>query len=540
MKKLYSLIKATMSSDMNLFKIRQKQNNKKNSKSLPIVLAMVIMIAMFGYGNMFMEVLSKVNMQTVLLSLSVFLTSLLTIYEGIYKSGPIMFNCKDDSLLLSLPIKRGTVLFIRILKFYVFELLFNSLFFIPLALSYVVWTKNIDWTFYLTTIIMVILLPVIPIVISCILGAITTSISSRFKYKNALQIVITMIVLVGVMFISFNMNSALEYLGNHADKIDSIMTKIYYPAGLYAKLATNFNIIDLLIFILINLGLFGLTIFILSKFYFSINSRLKKVTSNKKVSVGNLKIQSKSQMKSLVSKEIKTFFNIPVFIVNAGFGLFLFIIIAIVIAIKFDSVIPLIEKMDAGNMLKSFLLGNKTILILILVTFTSLMTSITNSVVSLEGRNINILKSLPLKTKDILMSKIYAALKITTIPLVIGDIILIIRFNVGIINGILILVLSILLPLISHFLGLIINLKYPKLDAENSAEVVKQSTSSFIAVMLGMGLLIVFITLTTVLGVFLNETIILLIFTVFYALVNFGLYTYLTKKSVKEFDSLSI
>lgn len=540
MKKLISLIKAVMSSDMNMFKVSQKKNNKKQSKALPIFLALLIMFTMWGYGNMLFEILSPQKIETLVLSLSVFLTSLLTIYEGIYKSGQIMFNCKDDDLLLSLPIKRSTVLFLRIFKFYIFEFAFNSLFFVPLALSYIGWAEKIDYTFFLSTIVMAILLPVIPIVISCIIGAFISGVASRFKYKKLFQTIITLAILSVVMFVSFNIQTAINYVANHADKINDIIIKVYYPAGLYAKLVSNFNYLDLIVFILINIVLFVLTILILSKFYFKINTRLKSVTSNKKVYVGNLKIKSRNKIKSLIVKEVKTFFNIPVFIVNAGFGLFLYLIAAVALAIKFDSLISLIEKSNFGELGLNLFLGNKTILIMILIVVTSFLTSITNSVISLEGRNINILKSLPIKTKEILMSKIYAALLITTPPLLIGDLILIIRFKIGIIDSLLFILLSILIPLVSHFLGLIINLKYPKLDAENSAEVVKQSTSSFVAVMIGMGLIPVNGVLLVYLSAKLTPTITLAIFAAIYIIVDLILYAIVSKSSSKKFDDLSI
>ena len=42
MKKLYSLIRATMTSDMNIFKIKQKKDNKKSSILLPFALSFII------------------------------------------------------------------------------------------------------------------------------------------------------------------------------------------------------------------------------------------------------------------------------------------------------------------------------------------------------------------------------------------------------------------------------------------------------------------------------------------------------------------
>ena len=198
MKKIYSLIKATFTSDMNLFKI--KSNNKKSGNLLLIILALFLGFSIYGYADAFFELTAEKHMQSVVIAFFVVITAVMTIIEGIYKSGPIMFNCKDDQLLLSLPIERKTVLFIRIFKFYVFELLFNSLFILPCMVAYIRWADNLNWTYYLTSIIMLLLLPIIPIVISCIIGAITSSLSSRFKYKNLAQIVISILFFVGIMY----------------------------------------------------------------------------------------------------------------------------------------------------------------------------------------------------------------------------------------------------------------------------------------------------------------------------------------------------
>ena len=140
MKKTYSLIKACMTSDMNLFKLKTK--NKKSSKLVPLFIALYLMFMIWGSANSMFEKLAPTHMQYILLSLFAFSISILTIMEGIYKAGPLIFNCKDDDLLLSLPIKRKTILFIRILKFYIFELLYNSLFLLPIMIAYIRWAEN--------------------------------------------------------------------------------------------------------------------------------------------------------------------------------------------------------------------------------------------------------------------------------------------------------------------------------------------------------------------------------------------------------------
>ena len=540
MKKLYSLIRACMTSDMNIFKIRQRKDNKKSGLVLLLFISFCFMFSIWTYANMFFEKMAPVHLQSIVLSLFVFMISILTIGEGIYKTGQLLFNCKDDQLLLSLPIKKSTVLFIRIFKFYVFELAFNSLFIIPLAIAYTRWADSITWTFYLTSVIMLFILPIIPIVLSCIIGTITSALSSRFKFKNLTQIVTSTIILLIIFYLSFNLEGFFTYLAKHAKSLNDLITKIYYPAGVYAKLATKFNVVDLLVFVGINILIFTIAVLILSKFYFKINSRLKKVTTTKKTSINKLSIKRNSVTKALIKKEFNTFFKTPVFIVNAGFGLVLFIMMAIVVSIKFDSAVEVLSDPEKFNLSKDLIINNTSIIVFLLIAMAGFMTSITNSVISLEGKNINILKSLPVKAKTILMSKIYSSLIITTPPILIGDIILFIRFKLGILEMILLLLLSVLIPLVSHFIGIIVNLKYPKLDWENQAEVVKQSTSSFVAVMIGMILLV--ISAFTVLNLIetVSHTIILLIATIIFIIINCILYLYLNKTGKKQFNKLSI
>jgi ABC-2 type transport system permease protein len=529
-----------MTSDMSLFKIKTKKNNKKSNLLLALFISLLFMFSVWTYANLILEKMAPLHMQFVALSLFVFVTAIMTIIEGIYKTSSLLFNCKDDDLLLSLPIKRRTVLFIRVFKFYIFELLFNSLFIIPLVVAYIRWADTISWTFFVTSIIMVFILPIIPIVLSCFIGVITSSISSRFKNKNAVQTIISILFILFIMYLSYNADSFVEYLIKNATSVNDLITKIYYPAGMYAKLAINFNIKDLLIFILSSIIIFAITIYIISTFYFKINSRIKNVTTTKKVKFNKLVIKANNPTKSLIRKELNNFFSTPVFIINSGFSLVLFIIMTFMAAFKFNSIIKVLTDPSTINMSKNMILSNLSLLVFGLILFTSFMTSITNSMISLEGKNINIIKSLPTSAKKVLISKIYAALVLTTPVLLLGDIVLICTFKIGIIDSLLLLILSVITPLISHFIGLIINLKFPKLDYESPTDVVKQSTSSFLSVMLGMMLMVVTIVAIVKLIGKISATMILLLALLLFILLDIILYIYLVKKGTKDFNNLSI
>ena len=529
-----------MSSGMSLFKIKTKKG-KASSFIVPSFVALYLMFMVWAGANSLFEKLDPLGIEYLMLSIIAFGVSIMTIIEGIYKTSSLLFNCKDDQLLFSLPIKRTTILFVRILKFYIFELLYNSIFMLPVMIAYIRWGNNLGWNYYLTSFIMLITLPIMPIIISCIIGFLTTGLSSHFKYKNALQTILSMGFIIGVMLVSYNLNGIMNYLLDHADSINDVIIKLYYPAGIYAKLVIDFRLVDLIAYIIINIILIFVSIKVLSKVYFNINSRNKRVITKKASKSKKVVIEKKPKTISLIKKELNTFFKTPVFIINSGFALVLFIIAVIYVVTNFDSAINFFTNSENGLGLSIELIKNNTaIIILILIIFTSYMTSITNSVISLEGRNINILKALPIKPKTIMMSKIYACLVITTPILLIGDIILFIKFKLKIIEAILIVILSILIPLVSHFIGILVNLKYPKLDFENSAEVVKQSASSFISVIIGMVLLMINIGIIFKAIVKTNSISILLITTLVYIIIDIILYLILIKVGTKQFNKLSV
>ena len=536
MKKIISLIKASMTESMDVFRIKNKNQSNTSKKVLPIVLFIFIFFMMWTYANTIMEQLDGANVEYVGLSIFVILTTVLTIIEGVYKTSSLLFNCKDDNLMFTLPIKRGTVLFIRMFKFYVFELLYNSMFLLPAMVAYIRWADNISWTYYLVSIIGLLLFPIIPIALSCIFGMIISFISTKFKRKNIVQIIVTTVILVGAMAFSFNSNGLLNKIVENATSINEMISKIYYPAGLYIDLITNFNIQSLLIFIGLHLGVLAITILVLSKIYFRINSNSKKVTTKK--SNTEYKVKTNNKTIALIKKEIKKFVSSPVFVTNAGFGLVLFILGCILAAVNFDGIVnPLINEGGiAIELIKSYI----PLALLVFIVAASLMTSITSSMISLEGKSFNILKTLPLKPYTIIQSKVLTAIIIMIPFILIGDIIIIARFGCTLIQGIMILIASIILPLVSETIGIIVNLKYPKIDASSDTEVVKQSLSSTIAVFAGMGLIgITIYGAIQLLSRSVHNDIIMGIILGAYILIYLGLWIHLKRVSVKRFNEIN-
>lgn len=536
MKKIISLIKASMTEDMNLFKVSTKKKTFFSKVLLPIFLSLIVMVAISGYSEMFIEELSPIHMEFVLLTIFILFTSIMTIVEGIYKSGSLLFNCKDDNLLLSLPLKRSTVLYIRVLKFYIFELLYNSIFLLPAIIVYAI-KVNPGISYYFISLIGLLLFPIVPIFISCILGTIISFLSSRFKVKNYAQTFFTLILLVGIMYLSYNINGLITSIAENASSINDFITKLYYPAGAFIELITNFKITTLLLFIFAHIILFSISIIIIGRVFFSINSKIKsiKVSKNHR----NYRIKSSNQIWALIKKELNRFANSPVFIINAGFGLVLFIILCIVVVTKSSLLMDILLKFDST--VEFDINIYMPIILFALLCFSSFMTSITSSMISLEGKSFVILKSLPVKPFTIVMSKVLSALLIMIPCLLIGNIILFIKFPFDFISIILLLLSSMILPLLSELIGIMINLKYPRMDAKNDTEVVKQSMSSAISVFLGLSMLgITGYLLYIMIRLNISFNLIIFIFLLGFGILSLGLMIILNKSCDKSFENIVV
>lgn len=542
MKKLISLLKAAMSQDMSLFKIKSKNESKFSKIVLPILLALIVMFSVGSYAAMLAEELAKYELTYIILTIFIMITSLLTIIEGVYKSQGILFEAKDNDLLFSMPISKSKIFFTRLFKLISFEFLYNSLFMLPAMIVYAVYEKT-SVNFYIISLIMLVLLPIIPTIVACIIGYIIKGLASKFKAKNAIQVILTTIMLLFIFYASFNIQGLIANIIQNANSINEVITKIYYPAGLYINLIQNFNILDLVVLFAINIIPAILFVYVASIFYFKITSKLGEKSNNKKkVNWGksaDKTFKVKSQLLGLINKEMKRFFSSPVFIINAGFGMVLILVVTIAMSINFDGMV--------GAMMKGEDIGISTDEIKAIipkiyygfVVFVSCMTSITSSMVSLEGKSFNITKSLPVSPEKILLAKVLTS-NIISIPVVlICDIIFFVVFKVAILDIVFILLASIIMPTFTALTGILMNLKYPKMDATSDTEVVKQSMSSTVSVFLGMfvGMLSIAII---ILGSKINLDLFIILELVVFSAIVFILWRILKKYGVKRFREINV
>lgn len=538
MRRALSLFKATLTEGMSFFRISGRNRSKFMKVGLPIIIGIFFMSAMASYGYMMMEQLAETGMEFVTLTLFALVTTLFIIMEGVYKTSGLLFNCRDDDIVLSLPIKKSTVLLIRMMKFYLFEVMVNALFLAPVMLVYGV-KMGLGISYYIVSLLTLFLLPIVPVVISCVVGGLISYFSVKFKFKNLVEIVLTTIVLIVVLVASFSLQEIIQSIAQNAGGINEAVTSAYYPIGGYIDLVLQFDIGKLIIYILVNVGILLLTVLALGKIYFKINSRVKVARSE--VKNRKYKISTHRPIFALVKKELGRFVSSPVFVVNAGFGLVLYILACIFLCLNTDGMMARVAEKGVEWLTADKLMSFMPAIMFGLIFFTSMMTSITSSMISLEGKSFNILKSLPVSAMTVIFGKVLAAMVVIVPIILAGDLMMFIKFDFNFWQILMILAISVIMPMVAELLGIIVNLKYPKMDAKDDVEVVKQSMSSMIAVLSGMGVSVVVLSIVGfafISGVSTTETVGagLLLSVGMAALALF----YLKAKGVEEFNSIDI
>ena len=244
-------------------------------------------------------------------------------------------------------------------------------------------------------------------------------------------------------------------------------------------------------------------------------------------------------MSALVKKETKRYFSSTVYMFNTLVGVVLLLIATIAMSVNFGGTIEMItEGEDLGidlnevlNLMPKIFFG--------LIIATTCLTSITSSSISLEGKNFYILKSLPVKFDKILLGKILSSNLITMPAIFISDIVFLVAFKPEFFDTIAIILISIIMPTLIGIIGLLVNLKYPKMNATSDTEVVKQSTSSMVAVGGGMIIATILIGLLITMSTTISSNMAIIIELLGLAIATAILYKVLQKygeKRIKEIN----
>lgn len=491
MTKLWILFKNTFINkySLNNFSIKNMSNKDRLKSVRKSLLALFIFVYLIGiivvYGFLGLKYLSKVHMETLLISIFAILTIVGIFFMSIFNAKSNIFNAKDNDVLFSMPIKPFVIFINKLLGLLFSNYLVEFVIFLPILVIYAI-KIPVGITYYIYSFISILFLPFIPVALSAAFGYIVAIISSKFKRKALVETVINFLLIFLIWLISFNLKGILKKMFADMSKVNDIISKIFYPIDQMQKAIINSDFKALIIFVLINVLVFGIFTIILNLNYKNILLRLQENKTGSKYVQKTVKTYSVD--KSLFLKELKTYISLPIYILNTAFGpivIFIGSLLAIILGEnKVMNLLGFNEALQAGY----FSIFN---ILVIIFAFVIVTANTTCSSISLEGKSLWILKTIPLTEKQIFKSKILVNVFVALPLTIVSTILISFAFKITLLQFLMLILMEIILTFMISLLGIITNLMYPKLDFKNPAQVVKQGFSAFIALFSGFALLMI-------------------------------------------------
>lgn len=510
---------------------KDKREKKKFIGFIILVLFVVIsmFITSFAYSYLMAISFEQLGIMYILLAVMMMATCLFTLVTTIYKTTGFLFAFKDYDTIMSLPIKTSTIVVSRLFTIYIMNILFSLIVMLPAGIIYAVKTIP-SFEFYIIFIITFLFIPMIPIIIGTIIGSLIAVISSKFKKNNIINLILTILFFIGIMALSFTLQFSMQSgtdFANIGIQMINMINKIYPITIIYIDAVCNYNILSLILFVGVSVILFiSFSTFVGYK-YKSINTALTTVrtVSNYKLTT----IKESSPFMALYKKELRRYFASPLYVLNTSTGLLLCVIMSLGLLIfGSESLEQLLELPGFSDIIGS-------LSPMVVSTFIA-MSCTTCCSISLEGKSLWIIKSIPIKTKDILLSKIAVNLTILLPIILISGIILSLILNVSPIQIFMLFITPTVYAIFISLLGILVNLLYPNFSWESESVVVKRSVAMFISELLGMAVTILPIILLFIININLNIAI--GVITMIFIVIDILLYKIVITKGVDIFSKL--
>ncbi|MBP5163362.1 MAG: hypothetical protein ILP16_10370 [Spirochaetales bacterium] len=453
---------------------------------------------------------------------------ILGIFGSVFSTYSSLYMAKDNDLLLSMPIPIRYILVSRLLGVFLTGLMYSAVVLIPTMIMYYI-AAPFSLRTLLGPIVFSIDMVLLVFILSVALGWVVAKISSRMKNKSLMTTVVALLALALYYVIYFKaFNTIRDFIANIASteiNITGGIVPLYHlgSAGCGAPLQM-IVVTAAVVLVLV------LVYLLLSKTFIKI---VTTKTGVAKIKYKEGKAKQRGTGKALLMKELKRITSSSTILLNCVLGSIILVFAAGFLLVKggdfyyvlTDAFGPMIF-----DIIPAFAAG--------LICTMSSMCDITAFSISLEGKNLWILKTLPVSSKQILRAKKLSNLIFQFPPCLLMLVSLTITMHIRAVDILLLLVSLCILSLLQTDFGLFLDLKRTNLNWTSETAVVKQSLNVFLALVAGWleaGLLILAalflapsIGATTVLGIAIALFGILLLI----------LELWLGKRGAAEFDSL--
>ena len=455
------------------------------------LLAVVMLYISGVYSYLFATLLSPLGALDVMLNLMLGLGSMFMVFFTMFSAQGVLFGSRDTDLLFALPVTPVSILASKVMAVYLENLLISLFFTLPAGVVYLLFAGQGGAAFLLILLCGSLFLPLLPTLVSLLLGYGIAAVSSRMGNKRLASLLVSLLMMGLLFYFIFTLNGRLNAMLTNLEQIRAAVATWLPHISLLVNAARQGAPLGLVWSVLIGALPFFLGTWLLSRNYLKILSRLNSHTLRQDYRVD--KLQTTGQTMALLKKEAGRYFGSSIYALNTGFGLVLMLLSCLYLCFARNSVDGLLLELGLGR--DMLLTGATGLFTLFLST-----TCTTGCSISLEGEKyLWIIKTAPISTWRIFGAKIGFNLLLGLPVLLVSCLLVFVAGGVSPLQwgGLLLVLLPASALCFSACFGLLVNLSFPKLDALNDTVVVKQSLSAMLSLMLPMLLAIGLVFLYT-------------------------------------------
>ena len=460
----------------------------------------------------------------------------LGVFGSVFNTYASLYLAKDNELLLSLPISPQKILFSRIIGVYGLSLLYGGIVWIPACIMYFIFGRP-GVAAIIFDVLLLFIIALFVTVLTLILGFVVAALSLRLKNKSYITVIITLAAIGGYYFVWFRMTETLKNIVNNYVLVGKSIKKwgnLFYVLG---KASTG-DVLFFLLFTAISAVLFAVSMFVLSKTFIRIATMNKGTKSEKaKIKSGNTVRKVAS---ALLSKEFKRFTSSSLYMLNCALATVIAPIVAIAVIIKKNSITEIIPAIRPMFNIDAYL----PVLVAAIVSAIIGMNSVTAPSISLEGKNLWILKSLPVSAADIYKAKINLHLLLTAPIGILSAAVIGFTLKLSAADIVCICVLIFVLTVFEAGFGLMINIKRPDFSWTNETTPIKQSLNILIYMFVCFIIPVIIVGGFFLVNLFIKASIsptnYLLVIVFAFAIISRFLNGWIYKKGVDLFDEFAV
>ena len=460
------------------------KKNKSRSKAATaayIVLFLGIMIGLLGGMFTFLSLsicgaLVAAGMDWLYFALMGLLAVLLGVFGSVFNTYSSLYLSKDNDLLLSLPIPVNVIMASRLLSVYLMGLMYSLVVILPAVIVYWI-TVSVSAGVIFGCLLLMLLISVFVLTLSCALGWVVAKISLKLKNKSFITVVISLAFIGGYYFFYFKAQTLIQDLLANAAVYGEKIKGAAYPLYLFGRVGAG-DAFAMAVVSAVILALFALMWALISR------SFLKIATSSGQTAKKAYKesaMKQKSMAAALLAKEFGRFTSSPNYMLNCGLGILLLPIGGVLLLWQGGAVISVFNEVFGART------GSTPVLLCAAVCMLASMNDMAAPSVSLEGKSLWLMQSLPVTPWQVLRAKLGMQLILTGIPVLFCTACIAFIYPYTPLE----LFLTVLVPmsyvLFSALFGLFLGLKMPKLNWTSEITPIKQSAPVTIALFSGFG-----------------------------------------------------